>query len=107
MNLYWVQTLDHLEDWFIIAETDKRAACLHEEYEGYDDGDAWAEFVVAIPDHVQCSEGWPKGEDVPIALGADVSSVEGTRVVKIAGKTYAEGMLEAQIRMLTGQPTSE
>jgi len=46
MNLYWVTTEDHAEDWFIVANNPQEAATFHEEMEGYDPGDATAEMIL-------------------------------------------------------------
>jgi hypothetical protein len=46
VNLYWVTTDDHDEDWFILARTGRAAECYHIEYEGYEPGDARAELIV-------------------------------------------------------------
>lgn len=35
MNLYWVTTEDHAEDWFVLARNAKEAGTLHEDMEGY------------------------------------------------------------------------
>ena len=45
INLYWVTTDDHDEDWFIMASTAQAARRYHTEYEGYSPGDAHAELV--------------------------------------------------------------
>jgi len=34
MNLYWVTTEDHAEDWFVVANNAKEAATFHEDVEG-------------------------------------------------------------------------
>jgi hypothetical protein len=41
-NLYWVTTEDHGEDWFVFARTPRSAAKSHEDYIGYEPGDASA-----------------------------------------------------------------
>jgi hypothetical protein len=40
VNLYWVTTDDHDEDWFILARTSRTAESYHIQYEGYEPGDA-------------------------------------------------------------------
>ena len=52
MRLYWATTEDHSEDWFIVAGSAAEAAKFHEHLEGYDDGDAEAEWVLDIPDGI-------------------------------------------------------
>jgi uncharacterized protein YllA (UPF0747 family) len=39
VNLYWVTTDDHDEDWFILARTGRTAASYHIQHEGYESGD--------------------------------------------------------------------
>ena len=38
LYLYWCETDDHDEDWFIVAESAEEACHIHESAEGYDDG---------------------------------------------------------------------
>jgi hypothetical protein len=46
VNLYWVTTDDHDEDWFILARTGRTAESYHIQYEGYETGDARAELIL-------------------------------------------------------------
>lgn len=47
-KLYWVETIDHDEDWFIIAHNYKTAMKFHNDYEGYD-YDIDSEDIIATP----------------------------------------------------------
>jgi hypothetical protein len=38
VNLYWVTTDDHDEDWFTLARTIRTAESYHIQYEGYEPG---------------------------------------------------------------------
>lgn len=63
LKLYWCSTGDHDEDWFMVARNSRQAASLHANWEGYDPGDAQAEFVAEIPDEWQgicmhCRKPW-------------------------------------------------
>lgn len=100
MNLYWVETPDHHEDWFVAAESSREAAEFHELNEGYEESCATATMVLQIPHSVEVKSGWPS-HGVLLACGARIISAETPRVVEIAGKTNCEGMLEQQIRQLT------
>lgn len=62
MALYWVETDDHGEDWFVVARNPREAENYHEKSEGYDLGDARATFVARVPRHVQARPGWPSDE---------------------------------------------
>ena len=48
--IYWCSTQDGDEDWFVVARNARSACSFHEEVEGYDVGDAKAEWVVDVPD---------------------------------------------------------
>lgn len=99
MKLFWVTTDDHHEDWFIVANSRAQAARFHENAEGYDRGDAWAEEVLTIPDHCSAEVGWPS-EELLLSLGARFLSQEPSRVVEINGWRFTEGLLEGIIREL-------
>jgi len=99
MKLYWVTTDDHHEDWFIIASSKKEACKLHEDYEGYDSGDAYSQKILTIPADISAEIGWPS-EELLEAVGAKFINKGDTRVVEINGQQYVEGMLEALIREL-------
>jgi hypothetical protein len=54
--LYWCSTEDGNEDWFVIAPCALLARSFFEEYEGYDIGDAQAEWVADVPDSVKATD---------------------------------------------------
>jgi hypothetical protein len=95
MNLYWLTTEDHDEDWFVIANNEKDAATFHEEEEGYEVGYAKAEWILELPEEIQIETGWPTNK-ILIACGAEFVS-DSPRVVKIGNRTFCEGMLESII----------
>ncbi len=99
MKLYWVTTVDHDEDWFIVASSSAEAAALHETLEGYDPGDANAEEILKIPEKVHVEAGWPSDETLQ-AVGARFIVREQSRVVEIEGRKFCEGMLEAILNEL-------
>lgn len=96
MNLYWVTTEDHHEDWFIIASSSEEACAFHENNEGYNPGDAKAEKVLSIPKNIFAEIGWPS-EELLIELGAKFLQNDKSRVVLIEGRKFSEGMLESLI----------
>jgi hypothetical protein len=96
MQLYWVTTEDHDEDWFIVASSSKEAAKFHENMEGYNPGDAKAEEILDIPENISAEIGWPSDE-LLIELGAKFLLNDQSRVVEIAGRKFCEGMLEATL----------
>jgi hypothetical protein len=48
LRLYWVETPDHHEDWFVIARTVGEAKEFFEDEEGYDDHEASAHVVAHL-----------------------------------------------------------
>ena len=48
MELFWVTTEDHDEDWFVVASSAEEASRFHEDAEGYDPGDATAEEILSL-----------------------------------------------------------
>lgn len=96
MNLYWVETDDHHEDWFVVAPTKRSAEKFHVDAEGYGDEDARAVLVVALPAGVDCMRGWPSNAELE-AWGGEFVRRETPRVVKIGGRLFSEGMLEHEI----------
>jgi hypothetical protein len=99
VNVYWVETADHHEDWFVVARSARRAARWHEKAEGYLGGDAVAIFVVPVPTSLEAKEGWPSHELLE-ACGARFERSETPRVVEIEGRRFVEGYLEHEILQL-------
>ena len=107
-KLYWCETDDHDEDWFVVARNVAEAKRFHERAEGYDKGDARAELVCSLPASDQRDTyqtvGWPSKETL-IACGAEfLPNIpqdganelreymgSGARVVRIKGRVYGEG----------------
>src|SRR5260370_38773077 len=97
VNLYWVTTDDHDEDWFILARTSRTAESYHIQYEGYEPGDARAEPILRtgedpipgpIPRHAQLEDLQGLGFET---LSADPNG----RGVRRNGLTLLEGHLES------------
>lgn len=99
MELFWVTTEDHGEDWFVIATNAEEASNFHEEQEGYDPGEAAAEMILEIPDGITVDVGWPSDE-VLRSCGANFLVDGLTRVVEIGGRKFCEGLMESTIRTI-------
>lgn len=97
MNLYWVTTEDHHEDWFVLAKTPQTAQVFFAGYEGYDDDMAHATLVCAV-DTAEADADWAN-HDLLENLGAKIQELDSGRVVHLLGETYAEGMLDGIIRL--------
>jgi hypothetical protein len=102
MNLYWVETDDHDEDWFVVARDALEAAAFHEESEGYASGDATATFVTEVPDGLAAAAGWPSHELLE-ACGAAILRADTLRVVKFGERQFCEGALDHEISQLTDE----
>jgi len=100
MNLYWVETEDHDEDWFVVASNDRAAARFHERNEGYARGDAQATFIVEVPGRLKARAGWPSEEDLE-ACGAKILRPDTPRLVEIGGRQFCEGTLEHEIEQIS------
>lgn len=99
MILYWVETEDHHEDWFVISKSEEQAQKFHEDYEGYDKGDAYAKEIRVIPTDIEVEEGWASN-DLLKACGGIFISEETPRVVEIQDGKYTEGLLDHMIRSI-------
>ena len=119
LKLYWVESPEHHEDWFVIARTARTARAFFETFEGYNSGDATSRLVTELPETIQSETGpywtdaelggltapcWPSEEAIKACCGVYVMNGD-TRVVQLGGHTYAEGMLEAEIRSLQASRT--
>ena len=99
MNLYWVETEDHGEDWFVVAHDSAQAERFHADAEGYGERVACANLVVAVPRGIAAQVGRPP-DDLLEACGGRIVRREPPRVVEIAGQQFCEGMLDSEIRRL-------
>ena len=121
-KLYWCETDDHDEDWFVVARNEDEAQAFHENAEGYEEGDASAEFVRLLPASEQraadrLGDHWPSKETL-LACGAEfLASVpqdganalravmgSGSRVVRIDGRVFGEGDIVANVLRSGGKP---
>lgn len=98
--LYWCETPDHDEDWFVIARTAREARRFFGNYEGYDTGDAEASRICGIPEGASVTEPCWALEDILIRCGAKILRADEPRLVEIQGIRYEEGTLEALIMKL-------
>lgn len=98
LKLYWCETDDHHEDWFVVARRAKDAIRFFREHEGYDDEDVLAEVAIVLAEALQDNKylGWPTRELLE-ACGAEILRWETPRVVELEGSRWVEGMLEHQI----------
>lgn len=93
MNLYWVETEDHDEDWFVMANSENEAVVFFAHFEGYEEDFPTAKFVCQV-DGKDLEKGWPD-EEVLLNTGAEIEDHGGARVVRLNGSIYAEGLLES------------
>ena len=103
VRLYWVTARDHVEDWFVFADSAKSARAYHEHYEGYGAGDARARLIVRDVRLAKFTNGEPPCHAQMrelLALGfEDAGSVPNQRSMRFEGKTYTEGILESLVEL--------
>lgn len=97
-KLYWLETADHSEDWFVVARTAREARRFHEDEEGYDRGDAVCKRVKTLGDEGRA--GWPTHEEL-VDYGLTIVQAEQPRIVEYMGVRYSEGTLDHEIQVNT------
>lgn len=95
-KLYWIETDDHGEDWFVMARNAYAARRHFEAVEGYDRGDSRATEVLILGEEGRT--GWPTLEEL-VALGFEVLRAKTPRVLVYNGVRYAEGVMEYSLRV--------
>lgn len=101
MNLYWASDYDGFEDWFIVANSEEEASQVHEDFEGFAESSAIAEFVCSISDELiikyELTEPkWPSHELIE-ELGGKFVHERSPRRVNFNGKIYSEGEVAESI----------
>lgn len=97
-KLFWVETEDHDEDWFVVARSAAAACEFFEAYEGYDHGDATAfvvleqiEVAAETPEHPSLDDLRAWGGEV---LGSNPCAV------RFGNRIHLEGSLETWLQVL-------
>jgi hypothetical protein len=116
LQLYWVTTEDHAEDWFMVASNPDDAARCFEQNIGYEAGSATAEKLLDIPAEVDIRpadpewfEGWadwPANESL-VAIGEWYIDHDLDRIAEIAGKEYAVAAMDAFFSIIDSDPLDE
>ncbi|MGA2675001.1 MAG: hypothetical protein ABSE99_17435 [Terracidiphilus sp.] len=103
IKLYWCTTDDHDEDWFIFAVSARQARAYHEDYEGYDKGDAQARLIVSNITLKEFQNGTPpchaRFEDLFQIGFQDAGTSPNRRRAGWNGGIFREGILEAIIEL--------
>jgi hypothetical protein len=103
IRLYWVTTADHDEDWFIFAESARQARAYHEDYEGYDKGDAHSRLIVSNVTLKEFQNGTPpchaQFQDLFQIGFQDAGTIPNRRRVRFNGEIFREGILESIIEL--------
>ena len=117
-KLYWCETDDHDEDWFVIARNAEEAQAFHVDAEGYDEDDASAQLVCVMPAPLQegAERGWPSREQIIACGGEFLPNVpqdglnelrarvdSGSRVVKFGSRVFAEGDIVGNVTNRNGK----
>jgi hypothetical protein len=103
INLYWVTTDDHDEDWFIFAESARGAKRYHEYYKGYGKGDASSRLIVSNVTLEKFTNGTPpchaQFQDLFQIGFQDAGTIPDRRKVRFNGEIFREGILESIIEL--------
>jgi len=103
IKLYWCTTDDHDEDWFIFAESARQARAYHEDYEGYDKGDADSRLIVSNVTLKEFQSGTPpchaQFQDLFQIGFQDAGTIPNRRGVRFDGEIFREGILESIIEL--------
>jgi len=91
--IYWVETKDHSEDWFVGAKNSRSARAFFEGYEGFNPFDASAKKLCPIP--YKCNQQRPFYAQLDLLrkCGFHIISRGPARVVRRNGKIYREGIV--------------
>jgi hypothetical protein len=103
MKLYWVSSQDHDHDWFIFAESASAARAYHEQYEGYNQGDARSRLIVSHVTLKEFMNGDPpcnaKFEDLYRIGFEDAGAVKHRGKPGLNGEIFRDGIIEAIIEL--------
>jgi hypothetical protein len=110
VKLYWVTREGHDEDWFIFAESARQARAYHEDYEGYDKGDANSRLIVSNVTLKEFMNGTPpchaQFQDLFQIGFKNAGAIPNRRGVKFNGEIFREGILESIIELGRNQMTA-
>ena len=101
IKLYWVTSADHVEDWFIFANSARQARAYHEHYEGYDKGDAHSRLIVSDVTLKEFQNGTPpcNAQFQDLVGFENAGTIPNRRGAKFNGEIFREGILEAIIEL--------
>ena len=101
IKLYWVTARDHDEDWFIFADSARKARAYHEHYQGYDKGDAHSRLIVSNVALKEFQNGTPpcNAQFQDLIGFENAGTSPNRRRVKFNGEIFREGILEAIIEL--------
>ena len=100
VKLYWVMARDHVEDWFIFAESARKARAYHEHYEGYDKGEAHSRLIVSNVTLKEFQNGTPPCNATYQDLaGYEDGTLPSRNKAGLNGEIFREGILEAIIEL--------
>lgn len=95
-KLYWIETADHCEDWFVVSRTAREGRRFFEEMEGYHRGDSRSTLVKTLGN--EGKTWWPTLDELR-QYGLKILRAETPRVAVYEGVRYAEGILEHSMRV--------
>jgi len=99
LSLYWCETGDHFEDWFVVAIEAEAAEWFFRDREGYEEEvEVLTTFVLSLPPELQeaGNGGWPSHELLNACRARFISEAS-PRIVEIAGRRWVEGIADSII----------
>jgi hypothetical protein len=103
IKLYWVTSQDHNQDWFIFAESASAARAYHEQYEGYNQGDAQSRLIVSHVTLKEFMNGTPpcnaQFQDLYQIGFEDAGTIKQRDKAGLNGEIFRDGILEAIIEL--------
>jgi hypothetical protein len=103
IRLYWCTAADHDQDWFIFAGSARQARAYHEDYEGYDKGDAHSRLLVSNVTLKEFQNGTPpchaQFQDLFEIGFHNAGTIPNRRRVKFNGEIFQEGILESIVEL--------
>lgn len=97
VHLYWCTTLDHEEDWFVVARSAAEARDAFSAQAGYDRSEVRAEDVCDVPDRALAQNGHsaavPLTPDLDMlsTLGGEMLTMRSPYVFRFDRELYIEG----------------
>lgn len=94
MNLYWVTSKDHSEDWFVVSDSSANACVFFANYEGFDleTDEIEALFVCLVPEEVGLDQTDHANQALLEACGGIVKEFDDHDLLKTLSREFLDGL---------------